>query len=315
MATRFEAVLYGDRPEALRAAAEEAFAEIDRLEAQLSLYRPTSELSFLNAHAAEGPVTVEPSLFRLLQRAQTIHRSSAGAFDITVGPLMRCWGLMGGSGSFPDSASLAHARSVVGMHLVDLDPLGRTVRFARPGVTLDLGSIGKGFALERALGMLEEAGVTSALLHGGTSTICALGAPPDSNAWRIALEHPAVAAQDRSFHLADPVPQRTGAEAVLAVVNLRDESLSVSAVWGKGFQDGGRIYGHVLDPRTGEPVQSALLAAVVLPSATDSDAWSTALLNLGEPGHELIAQEHPRSRSYLVAPSQEPGRYRFTKRD
>ena len=177
MATRFELVLVGNDPVALRAAGEEALDEIERLEAQLSLYRPTSEIAHLNAQAAVRPVCVEPGLFRLLQHAKRLSGETDGAFDITVAPLMRCWGFTGGTGQLPDPEALARAKAVVGMHLVELDEGNFTVRFAKPGMMLDLGAIGKGYALERAAALLLEAGVSNALLHGGTSTVCALGKP------------------------------------------------------------------------------------------------------------------------------------------
>src|SRR5262249_48591608 len=102
MATRFEVALWGADPIRLRAMAEEALGEIERLEAQLSFYRPESELSGLNACAAAGPVVVEPGFFRLLQRAVELSRATGGAFDPTVAPLVGCWGFAGGGGRVPD---------------------------------------------------------------------------------------------------------------------------------------------------------------------------------------------------------------------
>ncbi|GDY22074.1 hypothetical protein LBMAG56_34210 [Verrucomicrobiota bacterium] len=172
------------------------------------------------------------------------------------------------------------------MKHVELDADNFTVRFQRPGVQLDLGAIGKGFALERATQILRELGVTSALLHGGTSTVCALGHPPDAPAWNVAIENPANATATVPRDNVSLPPSAP----VLAIVALCDTTLSVSAVWGKFFTANGRTYGHVLDPRTGRPTRRAQLAAVVLPSATDSDAFSTALLTLGVPGlRQLIA--------------------------
>src|SRR4051794_5972607 len=114
MATRFELVLHGDRPSALRAAGEEALDEIDRLEAQLSLFRPTSEIAHLNARAAQERIRVTPPLFSLLEHARQLHTESAGAFDITIAPLVHCWGFMSGTGAIPRSEDLVEARSRVG---------------------------------------------------------------------------------------------------------------------------------------------------------------------------------------------------------
>lgn len=284
MATRFEIILHGANAASLRAAGEEALNETARLEDQLSLYRPTSEIARVNARAHLEPVRVSPELFALLQHAQQLHRETNGAFDITIGPLMRCWNFMGGSGALPDPAALAEARTKVGMDLMQLD--GLTVRFARPGVMLDLGAIGKGYAIERAAELLREAGVTSAILHGGTSTVFAIGQPLDAEAWKIALELPP------GNSASPPAP--------LAVISLRDESLSVSAVWGKSFQSGTKTFGHVLDPRTGEPADRAVLAAVITRSATESDALSTALLTDGPEAIGRIAPLRPGARALAV---------------
>ena len=313
MATRFEMVLHGANEVSLRAAAEEALDEIERLDAQLSLYNPASEISHINARAADGPVRVEPALFRLLQRAQHLSRETEGAFDITVAPLMRCWGFMRGSGQLPDPAEVTEARANVGTRLVALDERDFTIRFARQGVTLDLGSIGKGYALERAVELLRDAGVTSALLHGGTSTVCAIGAPPDADAWKIAVPHPDFAEQTISICRSGP-DDAPGAAKLLAVVPLRDEAMSVSAVWGNAFEANGRVYGHVLDPVKGEPVEGAVLAAVVLPSATETDALSTALLIGGAADSERIAGLRAGTRILVVSREEQPGRFRVDTR-
>ncbi len=287
MATRFEIVLHGESTARLQGAGEEALAEIDRLEAQLSIYRPTSELSRVNAHAACEPVRVSPPVFRLLEHARQLHDESGGAFDIAVAPLVRCWGFMGGSGALPYLDDLARARSVAGMKHVHLDSASLTVRFDADGVMLDLGAIGKGYAIDKAAEALREAGVTSALLHGGTSTVYGIGHPPGADAWNVAVDAP---------------PGDSGLPAWVATVSLRDEALSVSAVWGKFFEHEGKDFGHVLDPRTGEPAADAVLAAVALPSATETDALSTALLVLGPAGHEKISGLRPGMRTLVAGP-------------
>ena len=286
MATRFELVLHGDRPESLRAAGEEALDEIERIENQISLYRPHTEIAQLNARAANEWVRVSTPVFRLLELARRLSEESGSAFDITAGPLIRCWGFQGGSGRKPAPEEINEARACVGMNLVEMNAGASAVRFSRPGVSLDLGAIGKGYAIDRAVEILREAGVASALLHGGTSTTAAIGAPPDAAAWNIAVDLPASDASSS--------PTR------LAVVPLRDESLSVSAVWGRSFQSGDELFGHVIDPRTGQSVQAALLAALVLPSATESDALSTALLLNGPAGLFSIAGTRPTAKALVV---------------
>ncbi|MFN3408592.1 MAG: FAD:protein FMN transferase [Limisphaerales bacterium] len=285
MNTRFELVVHGDRPATLRAAAEEALNEVARLEEQLSLFRPASEIARLNALAAREPVRVSPEVFALLSQARQLWQVTGGAFDITLAPLLRCWGLLGRSdGRVPTDAELAEARAACGMNLVELDATRRTVRFTRPGVMLDLGALGKGYAVDKAVELLREAGVESALLHGGTSTVYALGSPPEAEGWKVAIPSP------------DGPDQPP-----LATLNLRDESLSVSAVAGKCFTVGKRVFGHVLDARTGQPAHRARLAALLLPSAAETDALSTALLVLGTEGLSTLQAFRPVARGLVVA--------------
>ncbi len=291
MATRFELALHGQSASALRAAGEEALDEIDRLEALLSLYRPESDIARVNARAARQPVRVSPLTFKLISRAREMQLATAGAFDISIAPLVRCWGFMGGTGHMPDPAEVAQARGAIGMHHVILDPEEFSIRFDREGVMLDLGAIGKGFALDRAAEFLREAGVSSALIHGGTSTVCAIGKPLDDDAWKVVIDFPEEA---RAF--------ASSPDAKLATLHLTDQTLSVSAVWGRAFQAEGKAFGHVLDPRSGEPVSNAILAAVTLPSATETDALSTALLVLGTAGMETLARFRPDAGTLVVTP-------------
>ena len=285
MATRFEIVLHGGDSAQLRAAGEEALDEIDRIEAQLSLYKPGSEVARLNAEAHRQSVRVTPGLFRLLERANELSRETKGAFDLTIAPLVRCWGFMGGTGSMPSSQAIAEARQSVGIHLVELDQDRFTVRFKRAGVMLDFGAIGKGYAVDCAVDLLREAGVPGALIHGGTSTTYALGRQPDNTRWKVGITSP-----------------KPGEES-LAVVELENESLSVSARWGRSFSEKGVSYGHVIDPRTGEPADKAVMSAMTLPSATESDALSTALLTDPELKATFIAA-HPRARCMVVRGSE-----------
>jgi thiamine biosynthesis lipoprotein len=232
-------------------------------------------------------VRVTSEVFHLLQHAYQLWEETEGAFDITVGPLVRCWGFMGGTGQMPEPDALSQARSKVGMNLVHLDAGNLTVRFDREGVMLDLGAIGKGYAVGRAVELLREAGITSALIHGGTSTIYAIGRPPADEAWKVAIER--------------PTDTPDAPSAPIAIVSLRNEALSVSAVWGKSFQTADKRYGHVIDPRTGHPTQNALFAAVQLPSATETDALSTALLALGSAGQAAIRKRRPEARTLVIS--------------
>jgi thiamine biosynthesis lipoprotein len=287
MATRFELVLHGENATRTRGAGEAALKEVERLEAQLSLYRPTSEIARINALAAREPVRVSPSVFGLLRHARQLQIESGGAFDIAVAPLVRCWGFMHGTGRVPEPAEIEEARNRSGMAHVILDEGNYSVRFDQEGVMIDLGAIGKGYAIDCAAETLREAGVTSALLHGGTSTVYGIGAPPDAEGWKIAIA---------------PTPDQTSSQITVV---LRDNALSVSAVWGKSFEADGKKFGHVIDPRTGWPVNNAVQAAVVLPSATETDALSTALLVMGLEGHEAISRLRTDMRTLVVSPAEQ----------
>lgn len=269
MATRFEIILQGEDRVRLRAVGEEALAEIHRLEAQLSFYRPTSELCRINATAAQRPVKVEARMFELLRRSHELYQATNGAFDPTIAPLMRCWGFVNDMGCMPLAEGIAEALNRTGMEYVIFDQTARTIAFSKQGISLDLGGIGKGFALDEVVWLLQELGIERAFIHGGTSTMFALGSPYDAERWRIALPYP--------DNIDSDAP-----DAVFAVLELQNEALSVSAVQGKAFAVDGKTYGHVIDPRIGWPVDGAVMAAVTSSSATDTDALSTALLVEGQ---------------------------------
>jgi len=266
MGTRFELVLAGGYDTRLRAAGEAALSEIDECHRLFNLFDPGSRLNTINRRAGREPVALDDLTYGLLQTCSEVHTASAGAFDVTVAPLMQALGFRGEQtqGCDPDEARAA--RDCVGMRHVVLDPATHTVRFAKPDVTLDLGGIAKGFAIDQAVGVLKEAGVSCALLHGGTSTVAALGTPPGEDGWRVALKTSSVA----------------GDETDLPTVLLKDETLSISAPHGRTVQSNGQTYGHVLDPRTGKPAACGPFAGAAGTSACLTDAWATALLVLGE---------------------------------
>lgn len=263
MATRFEVALLGDDESALRGAGEEALGEIERIERMLSLYRESSEVANVNARAASEPIRVSVEFFQLLKEAKRLSERTGGAFDITIAPLVKCWGFMRGSGETPAEEEIARAMESVGAAFLELNEADRTVRFARPGMMLDFGAFGKGYAIDRAVELLREAGVGSALIHGGTSTAFGIGAE-QGRPWKIAVEAEA--------------PDANAQPIVAGFAELANQALSVSAVWGKSFASQGKTFGHILDARTGRPSERAEMAAVIADSAAESDALSTALL-------------------------------------
>lgn len=258
MGTRFEIVLAGDDETRLRAIGEEAIEVIEDWHRRLSLFDKGSLVSHMNRCASDRPVRVDDEMFELLAACAEVHTASGGAFDISVAPLMRHWGF------HPDVGNPEPGGNHVGAEHLELDHEARTIRFRRPGMSIDLGGIGKGHALDAAAAVLREHGVERALLHGGTSTIVAIGSPPGdepsaSAGWRIAISR----------------------DGESPTVRLCDTALSVSAPHGRTIDAGGAQLGHVINPATKSPATGVALAAAVGPSARLTDAWSTALLVLG----------------------------------
>jgi thiamine biosynthesis lipoprotein len=256
MGSLYTIAAYGEDRGQLSAGVGAALQEARRIDDLLSNYKSDSELSEVNRQAAQKPVKVSLELFDLLERCQQYSRDSEGAFDWTVGPLMRVWGFYKGSGHMPKPWEIEQAMRTVGYRHVHLDPRNRTVRFDAVGVELDPGGIGKGYAVDRMADILREAGITSALISAAGSSIYALGAPPNEKGWHIRVRDP-------------KSEQLTAAE-----LDLKDESLSTSGSYEKFFEADGKIYSHLMDPRTGYPAQGMLSVSVVAPKTIDSEAWT-----------------------------------------
>jgi thiamine biosynthesis lipoprotein len=271
MASAYAIVAYGDDGGALPRILEAAFDEVDRIDRLMSHYKPESPLSQLNRDAARAAVTVDPELFDFIAESMRYARDSDGAFDITVGPLMKTWGFFRGGGRLPSEAEIAEARTRVGYAHVVLDPARHTIRFDRPGVELDLGGIAKGYAVDRVVALLRREGVAAALVSAGGSTIYGLGAPPGREGWDVEIQDPA--APDR----------------VALTVRLNDRALSVSGSYEKSFERGGVRYSHIMDPREGRPVQGILSVAVLTSTGTEGDALDDV----------FFVQGVDRSRTYL----------------
>ena len=272
MGTEFTLVAYGDDPQYLTAVGNEVFEEIDRLEGQMSIYKPKSELSVINRTASSRSVCVEPKLFELLGNAADHSQSTGGAFDVTAGPLMKAWGFFRGKGRVPANSEIAQVLRRVGYRHVHLNRAERTIRFDREGLELDLGAIGKGYAVDRAVDILRRYGVTRALVSSGTSSLYALGAPPGACGWSISLRNP------------------YDSEKAANVIYLRNCSLSTSGNYERFFKLGAKTYAHILNPSTGKPVENMLAVIVLAVSACDADALSTAFYVMGvERSREYLA--------------------------
>jgi thiamine biosynthesis lipoprotein len=259
MGTTFTVIAYGADRGALARAARAALDEAARLDNLLSNYKPDSEWSEMNRNAARRPVVVSRELFDVIDASLGYYRSSEGAFDISVGPLMNVWGFFKGEGTLPAADMIRRALDDVGSQHIQIDRPASTVRFLRPGVELDPGGIGKGYAIDRMVDRLRDRGVRAAFVSAGGSSIYGLGAPPEDGRGRVAT-------------IRDP---RNAARTAATVV-LKDRSLSTSGSYEKFFRAGGRMYSHIMDPRTGFPATGTSLVSVIAPRAIDSEAWTKA---------------------------------------
>jgi FAD:protein FMN transferase len=284
MACVYSIVAYGPDARTLPFTVEAALDEIDRVDRLMSHYRPESPLSRLNREAGDGPVTVEPELLDFLAECMKYSRESDGAFDVTVGPLMKAWGFFRGEGRMPSEGELAEVRGRIGYAHVTLRAGERTIQFDRPGVELDLGGIGKGYAVDRAVSVLRSHGIAAALVSAGGSTIYGLGAPPGRRGWEVTIQDPLHA-------------NKTARKTVL-----RDRALSVSGSYDKSFEVAGVSYGHIMDPRTGRPVTEVLGVAVLAGSGTAGDALDDAFFVLGVEKSREYLKRLPPTEALLFLP-------------
>jgi thiamine biosynthesis lipoprotein len=321
MACTFEVALNAGQYPGGTDSAAQALDLVDQLEDQLTVYRDHSEISRLNFRAADGPVVVEQGLFELLVQARRLCEETGGAVDVTSGPLTKIWGFHRRQGQMPTQSEIDQALSHVGSRWLELDASAKSVRFARPGMELNLGAIGKGYALDRAADLLSSLGVGDFLIHGGSSSVLARGsrdaispkskvqspkpedAPADSPdfgrwtlesglapaGWLVALKHP-LKPDER-----------------LAEFTLVNQALGTSGSGTQFFHYQGKRYGHILDPRTGWPADKMLAATVIAPTAALADALSTAFYVGGIELAEAYCRAHPEIAALLVTPAVRTG--------
>ncbi len=267
MATSFECLIAGEEAEYARQAAAEVFRLVDRIEGELSRFRESSDVSAINRLTPGVPLRVGVHTFACLHTADFVCLGTAGAFDVTAGALMTCWRDAEGNARVPAEAEIEAARARVGMDGLRLDEAGMTVTVTRPGLQVDLGGVGKGYALDQAAALLREWGVTRVLLNAGESTVLAMEAPEGKQGWPVGIGGSRAASRE--------------VETLL----LRDRALSGS---------GGDVKGaHIMDPRTGHPADGALAAWSLCASAAVADALSTAFMVMTPANVEQYCAAHP----------------------
>jgi len=261
---------------------------IEELEAQMTIYRDTSELIEINQYAADQYVNVESGLFALLELAARLHRETGGAFDITSSPLSHAWGFLRREGQLPSAVKISEALDKVNGANVQLDPSQQTIRFLDRAVEINLNSIGKGYALDRAGAQLDACGLRDYLWHGGGSSVLARGAnrADTKAAWTLGLRHPRQ-------------PARRVAE-----FTLRDQGLATAGGASQFFEHNGRHLSHIIDPRTGWPAEGVLTSTVVAPTAAEADALATAFFVMGADDVADYCELHPEIGAVLVCPGE-----------
>ena len=297
MACQFEVILNASQYPQRSEAALAALDLVDQLESQLTVYRDGSEISRLNQTAHLQDVELEPRLFALLKQAAEISCETNGAYDVTSGPLSKVWGFYRRDGRIPGDSELKDVMRCIGMHNIEFTSDKNTIRFLRPGVEINLGSIGKGYALDRMCEQLIADGVEDFLLHGGNSSVLARDSGRESgvrgqksenrcnvDGWWIGLRHP--------LHT----------ERRIGKILLHDRALGTSGSGTQFFIHNGRRYGHILDPRTGCPVEGTLSTTVVAPTGAEADALATAFYVLGREASIGYCRAHPGIAAVILSP-------------
>jgi thiamine biosynthesis lipoprotein len=239
--------------------------ELERLDRLLSNYRPDSTLEVFNAAQSVDPQSLPEELVGLLRLAADVHRASDGCFDPTVQPLVRAWGFDGDEPAVPSPPDLAAARNRVGFDKLEILDAG-TVRKTVPGLEIDMASIGQGYTAGRMAAVVERLGIRHYIVEIGGELV-ARGHRPDTTPWRVGIEDPSAAGGP---------PER------LNLPTAEPTAVITSGTYRHYFENDGRTYGHILDPRTGRPVDHGLVEVTVVgPDPARAAAWATALLCLG----------------------------------
>jgi len=303
MGSQFEVFLNAGQHAGATEAAVAALDEVDRLEEQLSVYRATSEVSRINRLAASEPVAVDAALFELLQLAVQLGSQTRGALDITAGPLSEVWGFSRRTPQIPSRRELDAALARVGSDKLELDAENQTIRFRVPGMKINLGAIGKGYALDRCAARLQAEGIGDFMIHGGQSSVVARGSSRP-----VAPAAAEVSPSGWLVGVHDPLRHARR----LAQIRLRDRAVGTSGTEKQFFRHQGRRLGHVLDPRTGWPAEGLLSATVVAPTAALADGLSTALLVMGADEAMAFCGSRGDLAAFLVLPRRGGSETRWT---
>jgi thiamine biosynthesis lipoprotein len=285
MGTEASLVLVTPDSAAVADLAYRALLSLHHTDSLMTNWTETSETARINRLAGTTTVQMQPEVNRVLIAAGEVGRESGGAFDITVEPLVRLWGFLGGEPAVPTEEAIATALAPVGWQQLEHDAEAGTIRFSDPATRIDLGGVAKGYGVDRVGEILHEAGVTDALINLSGNMI-ALGAPPNRTSWTLRIMDP----EKRHDYLGR--------------ISLHNQAVATSGndfqyVMNEGQRDS-RRYGHILDPRTGWPADGMASATVIAPDATTADAWATAFVVMETWRARSIARDHDELHVVLV---------------
>jgi thiamine biosynthesis lipoprotein len=264
-------------------AALNALDEVERIERLLSVFKLDSQVNYVNLTAHKKPVRLDKELFDLVALCVRLAEETEGAVDITSGCLWKAWGFAKRQGRIPSEEELNHAREHTGYQFLELDEAEQTIRFKKPGIELNFGCVGKGFALDVAAKKLREHAVHRFLFYGGLSSMLASG-----DDWKIGVAHPLRAGQR------------------LQELTLNNVAVSTSGSQKQFFRFGNRRYSHLIDPRSGQPAEGVFSATVLAPTATLAELLSTAFFILGAEKAAEYCSHHPEIAAVLTIPPENP---------
>ncbi len=275
MGTFAEVSVYSDDEKIAGKAIEASLDEMERMDGVMSNYKDDSEVSLVNKSAAKAPVPCGKELLEALEYSRHYSELSDGAFDVTVSPVIAAWGFFTGKGRVPTDKELAKLLPAVSYRNIVINKANNpekpgSIFFKNPQTKIDLGALGKGYAVDRALEIVRKYAVNNACINLG-GNIYVLGAPAGKNAWKVGVQHP-----------------RNKGE-ILGYLELKDESTATSGDYERFFEIKGKRYSHIIDPRTGMPVKDTVAVTIVAPTGTAVDALSTSVFVLGlEKGMNLV---------------------------
>ncbi len=270
MGTWAEITVYSQDAKLANRAIESALDAMIEVDSLMSAYKQNSEISDINRQTGQKAVSVSPKTFFIVKSAIHYSEISDGAFDITISPLIHSWGFFRKQGHIPPKEEINQKRALVNYRLIELDSKHNRIKLLKNGMTLDLGGIAKGYAVDQAIEKLQAAKVENVLVNL-SGNMYAMGHPRDKDAWRIAIRHP------------------RQKESLLGVLELQEESIATSGDYEKFFIHDGKKYSHIINPHTGYPVLGIASVTIVAKTAMEADALSTAVFVLGpEKGLQLI---------------------------